>query len=309
MSRDSGSYIDAMYGILSHQGWIRGSKPMLSGLSAFGFRFAVERRLSVESVTAYNWMAEHFVAADLVGIASSQQAGFNFDATFPLYRERAVEEIKSSIDRGIGSIFWAGEFVVAVGYDDRNGLLYYSDGRTDDRLKLPYSEFGCGAASPYWYYQLLGGVVELDESQTIEESLLQAVSKWETHELMLPADRFACGRRAYEAMIEALRAGDYDRDGAPRVICFYAKAKKDIAAYTERLSGVWKTGDNQMKEIAEAYAEVSGLFGEMTEAERSAERLIVLLRKARDAEERAVRGIRSLLQEKIDNRFHDIGLR
>ncbi|MDF2714532.1 MAG: hypothetical protein K0R28_1457, partial [Paenibacillus sp.] len=67
MTIEARSYTDALHGILSHKGWSSWPKPMLSGVTATAFRFVVNRRLTPESPTAYNWMAENFLAADFIG--------------------------------------------------------------------------------------------------------------------------------------------------------------------------------------------------------------------------------------------------
>jgi hypothetical protein len=213
MKIESKSYIDAMHGILAYNGWSTFSKPMLSGMTATGFRFSVNRRLTAESSTAYNWLAENFLAADFLGIMSSQHAGYYFDATFPLYQKHAVSVIKESIDRGMGAVFWKDRFVIAVGYDDKEQAIYYSDGLNDEHQTLSYASFGINA-SPYWYYQVFGHRIDLDESAIYKESLMQAIYKWETHDPMLPGSQYACGRSAYDTIIKALQTGDYDREGA-----------------------------------------------------------------------------------------------
>ncbi|MBW7458820.1 hypothetical protein K0U00_32720, partial [Paenibacillus sepulcri] len=209
MILESESYIDAMHGILFPMGWIACSKSMLAGMSAAAFRFTVNRRLTPESVTAYNWMAEHFLAADFLGVTASQNAGFYFQPTFPLYQRQAVAAIKDSLDRGTGAVIWKDKFVIAAGYDDEREVLYISDGTAEDYEALPYGDFGCNR-SPYWYVQTFETRIESDEMEIYLESLLQAIYKWESHDLMLPEKEYACGRSAYGAIIHALRGGHYD---------------------------------------------------------------------------------------------------
>ncbi|MEF3306497.1 hypothetical protein [Paenibacillus sp. GYB003] len=304
MTADAESYVDALHAVLSHKGWTSLSKPMLSGMTAFAFRFVVDRRLTAEAATAYNWMAEHFVAADLIGVVTSQQAGFRFDATFPLYREHAVPAIKASIDRGVGAIAWKDAFVVVTGYDDEKALLYCSDGKADEDGAIPYASFGRNE-SPYWYYQIAEDIIELDDREVVKESWMQAVAKWESHDPMLPEAEYACGKNAYDAAIAALGSGQCDPGGARELLRRYAAAKRQIALYAAAVRDDWA----ECGAIAEAYAEAAALFQAMTEADGRAPRLIRLLEKARRAEERAIAAIRSLLRESIGNRFGDTGLR
>lgn len=317
MTVEAGSYADALHAIVAHSGWASWPKSVLSGLTATAFRFVVNRRLAAESPTAYNWAAEHFVAADMIGVASSSQAGFSFDATFPLYREYAVLLIKQSIDRGIGAVMWKDGFVVVAGYDDKAGVLHYCDGSGETYKTLPYAEFGRNA-SPYWYYQVLEGLVELDEREMIKESLLQALAKWKTHDPMLPETDYACGRRAYDALMEAFRSGAYDPQGAAETLGCYAAAKRQIALYFKfvRQNG-WRPGGAEeeeraeIAEIAEHYERVSRLFQEMLDlqGERDPSRLILALEEAQMTEERATQRIRRLVREALGNRCGDIALR
>ncbi|MDR6720634.1 hypothetical protein [Paenibacillus sp. 2003] len=96
-----GSYTDAMYRIILHTRWMDFPRHMIAGMTASAFRLVVDRRLTAESISAYNWMAENFVAADFLGVTTGQHGGFSFEPTFPLYQKQAVLDIKASIDRGM----------------------------------------------------------------------------------------------------------------------------------------------------------------------------------------------------------------
>jgi hypothetical protein len=305
MKIESRSYIDAMHGILSHKGWVTPSKPMLSGMTVTGFRFTVHRRLTAESSTAYNWMAENFLAADFLGITSSQQAGYFFDATFPLYQKHAVSDIKESINRGMGAVFWKDRFVIAAGYDDDQEVIYYSDGSADEHQTLSYADFGINV-SPYWYYQVFEDRIDLDEFAIYKESLMQAIYKWETHDPMLPETHYACGRSAYDAIINALQSGEYDWEGAREVFRCYAASKLDIRQYFEKLQRIWP----QISTVADYYARLAQIFGQIVMLEtRNATDLIQLFMDAQQMEEKAIKSIKSFMRETIDNRFNDIALR
>lgn len=316
LTNESESYIDAMHSVLTHKGWTAHSKAMLSGMTVTGFRFTVNRRLTAESSTVYNWIAENFLAADFIGVISSQNAGYSFDATFPLYQRQALAEIKASIDRGTGAIIWKDAFVVAAGYDDDNEVLVIADGEGGEYALLPFGDFGRND-SPYWYYQLLEDRIEMEESAIFQESFVQAVYKWESHDLMLPESEYACGRRAYDAIVEALRSGEYDSGGSRNGFRRYAAAKRDIGEYARMLVSFWP----QFGAAAEHYTRVSGIFGHIAvlacdpdagsgpyrpETERD---LIEMFREAQREEERAIGAIQSVMRETIHNRFHDIGLR
>lgn len=317
LSLKSYSFTDAMYGILSAKGWFSLPKYMLSGMTAASFRFSVHRQLHRDSATAYNWMVEHLVAADLVGITASQSAGFNFAPTFPLYQQHAVSDIKSSIDRGTGAVLWKDQFVIVNGYNDNDEIFYYTDGHVADYQLLPYGDLGQNH-SPYWYYQVYEDQLEIDVLQVIKESFIQAVFKWETHDLMLPESEYACGLKAYDAILEALRSGDYDAAGAYTTFNVYAAAKKDAARYTEEARTYWPALDI----VAVHYTRLATIYDEILKRldvfEMSATRplahlqinnLIELFLDAKIAETSAIQSIQTLLREPITNRFHDIGLR
>jgi hypothetical protein len=319
MRMQSRSYIDALHSILTHKGWVTCPKYMLAGMTVIAYRFSVHRHLTAQSVTAYNWMGENFLAVDFIGVTSSQDAGFSFAATFPLYQSSAVSTIKKSIDSGAGVVIWNDSFVVAVGYDDEKEVLYYTNGsESDDGFKeLSYSQFGCNE-SPYWYYQVLESKIQLDEMEVYKESLVQAIYKWEVHDLMLPEEEYACGRMAYDAVIHALCTQDYDKAGAWETIVGYAVAKRDIHLYTQSLERIWP----ECKAVADAYAKLAHLYERIvqhiavdhpkqhrTVEPEQAEALVQLFLEAKEVEETAIAAIKALMHETVTNRFHNIGLR
>ncbi|MFD3268566.1 hypothetical protein ACE3MS_00215 [Paenibacillus dendritiformis] len=301
----SGSYIEAMHAILAHAGWIDCSPSTLAGMTASCFRFTVNRRLTGESATAYNWMAEHFVAGDFIGVTTSQHAGFSFQATFPLYQKEAVSLLASSIDKGRGGVFWKDRFVIATGYDDARRLLYYADGSGREESVMSYDEFGRNE-SPYWYVQIFESQVAADPIGVYKESLLQAVFKWETHDPMLPEPEYACGRRAYDAIMIALQSGDYSPPEAWSVLCAYAGYKRDIAQYMVHLQSVLPDMDT----IVAHYWQVCRIWDEVISTGRdSLGKQMSLLAEAKLAEENGIQAIRALMKETIENRFDDTGLR
>jgi hypothetical protein len=248
-------------------------------------------------------MAENFLAADFVGITASSQAGYCFDATFPLYQKRAISEIKQSLDRRVGAIFWKDQFVIATGYDDDKQILYYSDGKNGEYHILPYSDFGKNN-DPYWYYQILENRIDLEESVVYEESLIQAVYKWENHDLMLPETEYACGRDAYDAIVHALQTGDYDSESVWHVFNCYAAAKKDIALYTAALQRIWPEAGM----VAQPYAKLAQIYGQIM-GTKFADQWLGLFIEAKETEEQAIQAIKTLMRETIDNRFNNVGLR
>ncbi|WP_152395046.1 cysteine peptidase family C39 domain-containing protein [Paenibacillus guangzhouensis] len=306
-------YIDALHQILAGQGWMTCPKSMLAGMTAASFRFTVDRRLTAESTSAYNWMAEHFVSADLLGLTTSQDAGFCFTSTFPIYRKQALRDIRRSLDRGMPCILWHDQFVVATGYDDTSEILFLSDGQTAGDIPLPFDQFGRGQ-SPYWYYQILEDRIALDEIEVYRESLVQAIFKWETHDLMLPEADYACGKAAHDAVIHAFRIGDYDPIGASEVLAYYADSKRDILEYVTALERYWPelhAATTSYRTVAQLWDEAVRFIATTESNEDHSVRIVMteLFQDANVSEGKAVQSLKHLMRETIHNRFDDIGLR
>lgn len=313
--RCAGSYIDAMYRILIHKQWTNLPRHMIAGMTANVFRLVVDRRLTTESISAYNWMAENFVAADFIGVTTGQHGGFSFEPTFPLYQKQALLDIKASIDRGVGAILWHDQFVICAGYDDGEQVLFICETQENEVIRLPYASFGRNS-TPYWYYQILESHTIVDIWEVCKESLIQAVYKWETHDYMLPPQDYACGPAAYAAIADALQSGAYETDQAAMVLRYYANSRKDMASYVAELGHL----SNQMNHVVQEYALLADLYAQMMEKIEDSPawdakepghvlRVIHLIEQAGETEQRAIDAIKQAFPETIGNRFEDIGLR
>ncbi|MCK6078886.1 hypothetical protein [Paenibacillus silvae] len=311
----AGTYADALYPILLHKKWTQLPRYMIAGMTASLFRFVVDRRLTRESISAYNWMAENFVAADFIGVTASQAAGFSFEPTFPLYQKHALQNIKNSIDRGTGAVLWHDQFVVVVGYDDDDEVLFFCTGDDPDVLRLPYSLVGQNN-SPYWYFQVLEAHQSIDMWEVCKESLIQAVFKWETHDYMLPAQDYACGSAAYTAVADVLQSGNYESNQAAAVLRYYAYTRGDISSYVRALEHL----SPHMDQVIEQYTQLADLYVSIVEVldnsaawdasePESILRVSELIRSAGDTEQAAIDAIKHAFPETINNRFSDIGLR
>lgn len=311
----AGSYIDAMYRILMHKQWTDLPRHMIAGMTASVFRLVVDRRLTTESISAYNWMAENFVASDFIGVTTGQHGGFSFEPTFPLYQKQALLDIKASIDRGVGAILWHDQFVICTGYDDGEQMLFICESQENEVICLPYDSFGRNS-TPYWYYQVLESHSTVDIWEVCKESLIQAVYKWETHDYMLPPQDYACGPAAYAAIADALQSGVYETDQAAIVLRYYADSRKDMASYVAELEHL----SNQMNHVVQAYALLADLYAQMMEKVEDSTawdakepghvlRVIHLIEQAGETEQRAIDAIKQAFPETIGNRFEDIGLR
>ncbi|WP_339179558.1 hypothetical protein [Paenibacillus sp. FSL R5-0701] len=310
-----GSYTDAMYLILLHTQWMDFPRHMIAGMTASAFRLVVDRRLTAESISAYNWMAENFVAADFLGVTTGQHGGFSFEPTFPLYQKQSVLDIKASIDRGIGAILWHDQFVIAAGYDDEEQVLFIGESEGHEAIRLPYDSFGRNS-TPYWYYQVLESHESVDLWEVCKESLIQAVYKWETHDYMLPSQDYACGSAAYTVMAATLQSGTYDTEQAATVLRYYARSRLDIASYVAGLEYLSARMVHVMREyalLAELYSEIVDVVNDSiswnTKEPDCVQRIIKLIGKAGATEQRAIDAIKRVFPETIGNRFKDVGLR
>ncbi|WP_028559868.1 hypothetical protein [Paenibacillus pinihumi] len=317
MAIETESYIDAMHAVLTHSGWISCSKPMLACMTASAFRFVIHRRLPEESHTAYNWMAEHFLAADFIGIMTSQGAGFSFDATFPLYQKEAINQIKHFINTGTGAVIWHDRFVVAAGYDDELEALLISDGTGAELKLLSYTSFGCNS-TPYWFYQIFEHRITLDPVEIYKESLVQCVHRWESHDPMLPEADYGCGSAGYEALSEALEHIGHSSAALRETLRCYTAAKRNIRDYMKGLVEYWPA----LCEVADYYLAVTAGFDEalqkldaaaadqnMSLDQRTKEELQALFAAAKASEEQAVEVLRLVIRETLSIRAHDIALR
>jgi len=313
---ETGVHLEAMHAVLTEAGWTDAPRVVLAGMTVSSFRFQVHRRLLAESPTAYNWRAENFLAADFIGVAPSGDAGYVFARTFPLYREHAVAVLKQSIDRGVGAVIWHNGFVAVKGYDDAERSLLYTDGRSSGDLLLPYDSFGMNG-TPYWYYQTFEQAIPLDPIEVYRESLIQAVFKWETHDSVLPAVDYGCGKRAYEMIAAALASGDYDAAEAAYTLSVYAAHKRDIAVYLAEIQSVWpdvSIAAEHYSDLREAWTRIASLASEGAAVHESGvyapdKELLEAVVRAQETEEQALRVAYRLLREKISNRYGDIGLR
>ncbi|WP_146117118.1 MULTISPECIES: hypothetical protein [unclassified Paenibacillus] len=309
------AYTDALFRILLHKQWTVFPHHMIAGMTASAFRLVVDRRLTSKSISAYNWMAENFVAADFIGVTTGQHGGFSFEPTFPLYQKQALLDIKASIDRGIGAILWHDQFVIVIGYDDVERVLFICKSNGNEVIRLSYDSLGRNS-TPYWYYQVLEACAPIDQWEVCKESLIQAVYKWETHDYMLPPQDYACGAAAYAAIAVVLQTETYDTEQAAAVLCYYAKSRLDIASYVAGLKHL----SIQMDQVINEYELLANLYTMIVEViddsiswdsrePECVQRVIELIRKAGATEQRAIDAIKRAFPETIGNRFDDVGLR
>lgn len=143
MKRQSKSFTDSLYAILTAAGLYDGPLYRLSGLTGMAFKFTVHERLLPMSVSAYGqWVAEHKPVADNLGLLTVIDGTRTRLPTFRYYQQDAIGWIKDSLDRGQGVIYWIPEFGVIHGYDDEDRVFYYKDGWSDENGIVLYDNLG-----------------------------------------------------------------------------------------------------------------------------------------------------------------------
>ncbi|RXZ78898.1 hypothetical protein EBB07_25070 [Paenibacillaceae bacterium] len=239
MRRESKSFVDSLYAVLTAAGLFNGTKYWLSGTSGLAFKFTVHERLLPMSVSAYGQFGtEHQAALDNLGIWTASDGGRTRHPTFHYYQQDAVRSVKESLDQGIGVIYWIPEFGVIYGYDDDDGIFLVQSGKSPDSDIVLYDNFGLNF-TPFWSCHWIGGKVEVEPADMVLESLRVAVEEWETPHKTLPDRAIASGRLGYQYLMRALESGDYDEGGADYILKSYMYAKDEISRYIQDAVNLW----------------------------------------------------------------------
>ncbi|NQX43879.1 hypothetical protein HQN87_00930 [Paenibacillus tritici] len=238
MKRESKSFTDALYAVLTAAGLFQGPKFMLSGLSGMAFKFSVHEKLYFHSVTAYGqWGQEHGPGIDNLGIYTVYDGGRSRHESFREYQRIAIESVKQSLDRGRACIYWIPEFGVIHGYDEEDQVFYVQDGKSGGTEYVLYDNFGINFTS-FWYCQYIGDKVDIPLQDAVLESLRLALEDWETPYKILPDQSIASGRLAYSFLIGALQQGDFDNSGAVYILESYLSSRSEIRRYLEEVQSV-----------------------------------------------------------------------
>ncbi|GAA0381141.1 hypothetical protein [Paenibacillus motobuensis] len=258
--RESKSYIDSLYAILTAAGRFQGPKYMLSGLTGMAFKLSVHERLLAMSVTAYGqWIEVHKPAVKNLGLLSVADAGRTRHPTFRWYQQEAVIAVKQSLDLGLGAIYWIPEFGVIHGYDDADQVFYVQDGRHAESQVVLYDNFGLNF-TPFWYYEIFGDDVEITHEEMVLESLRIAIDDWHTPYRTFPDTSIASGKLAYTYLREGLQGGTYDEGGARYIFDAYAVSRTEIRDYLIDVEGCWP----ELLEARGCYEELSRMIPDMT---------------------------------------------
>lgn len=252
MKRESKSFTDSLYAVLTAANRFEGPKYMLSVLSGMAFKFTVHERLLSMSVSAYGqWGQEHRPAIDNLGVLTEWDGGRTRHPTFSYYQKEAIQWIKHSLDQGVGVIYWIPEFGVIHGYDDEDQVLFVQDGKSPESTIVLYDNLGVNT-TPFWYVQTVGERVAVDKADMVLESLRLAIHDWDTPHKTLPNVDIASGKLAYDFLIRGLAKGDYDDGGAVYILASYVYSRREIISYLSEVRHLWP-------ELNEAYATYGAL--------------------------------------------------
>lgn len=256
MKRESKSYIDSLYAVLTAAGLFEGPKYRLSGLTGMAFKFTVHERLLPLSVSAYGeWINEHKPGMDNLGIYTVLDAGRTRHPTFRHYQQDAIKWVKDSIDKGIGIIYWIPEFGVIDGYDEEDRVFFVKDGWSEEPHIVLYDNLGLNFTE-FWYCQAVGGKVDIPRELMILESLRLAIYDWDTPYKTLPNTDIASGKLAYDFLIQALQQGGYDEGGAVYILDSYCYSREEIYSYLQEARGLWP----EIDEASRLYEQLNGLL-------------------------------------------------
>ncbi|RUT47512.1 hypothetical protein EJP82_07345 [Paenibacillus anaericanus] len=270
MKRESKSFIDSLYAVLSAAGQFDGPKYLLSGLTGMAFKLSIHERLLPMSVTAYGqWGTEHQPAVDNLGYLTITDSGRVRHSTFRHFQQAAIQDTRQNLDQGMGVIYWIPEFGVIHGYDDVDRVFFAKDGISSDDQIILYDNFGLNFTS-FWYYQTIGEKVDIPIEQSILESLRLAIHDWDTPFKLLPGKEVANGKEAYTYWINALNSGDYDAGGAMYILDSHIVSRTEIRNYLQYIQGTWA-----------GLKDVVGLFEQLLQHMEIAATCIVKDREAR----------------------------
>jgi len=254
LKRESKSYLDSLYAILTAAGWFQGPKYMLAGLTGMAFKLSVHQQLLPLSVSAYGqWASEHNPAVKNMGLLAETDGGRTRHPSFGWYQEQAVMMVKRSLDRGLGAVYWVPEFGVIQGYDDADRVFYVQNGWSDESQVVLYDNFGLNF-TPFWYVETYVDRIEVAREDRVLESLRLAIHDWHTPYKTLPDTDIASGKLAYSFLREGLLRGTYDVGGARYILDTYVVSRKEIRDYLHEV----RDCGQELQDALDCYEEIMG---------------------------------------------------
>lgn len=263
------TYLGAMQGVLKAAGMGDFDLPRLAGMTGLGFHLIVEKGCCPSSVTVYDWLHEHLMAFDRVGVLSEICAAMPGDHTYEAARRRAVPKVKAALDRGVGVVVWGvdtAEFGVINGYDDGDGV-FLADGvgkwwSPAGSNPILYENLGRSCEVPILHCQIPVEQVAYDPAETYRSSLEFYVGQMEKEYHDSP--NYKSGLRAYENWHAALTGGGFNPFGVRYLTAVYCEAKELVAEYLRGLAKTWSLAG--LPEIAGKFGEISTVYRAMMAA-------------------------------------------
>lgn len=225
------SYMAAMGGVLKHCGYYNKCISSLMVETGMAFHFIVHNKLCPSSVTVYNWKEEHEKMLKRVGVDTEVNCvmGFSDHENQEELQHKAINDIKKSIDRGLGVVVWAPtgvlEFGIIKGYDDEDEIFFVSDVTGDDPDPLLYKNLGLSNV-PILFYQIIKCKHELEEGLKLNKALAFALNEWNKEDHV--DENYQCGRKGYDNLISSLKDNNFDVNGLSYIIAVYSDSKKCI---------------------------------------------------------------------------------
>jgi predicted DNA-binding transcriptional regulator YafY len=260
------SYVAAAEGCLRASRFWSGETWKLMGRSGMGFHFIVHREICPSSVTVYDWNSEHVDCMDRMGIISEAFSMMDDGRhnTFADARERAVQKIKESIERGIPALVWAPtpilEFGVINGFDDADGVFSVEQCTGQPADPLLYGNLGKSEV-PILFYQIFYKKASVDEPQIIRRSLEFGLSEWKKENHVNP-ENYASGIKGYANLIGALEKGVFNEFGLGYLAAVYTDSKTALTQYLNWLAAR-PDATKPLAKAAKHFAKVSDAWAGM----------------------------------------------
>ena len=232
------------------------------GETCIGFQILIHKNCSTIAVTYYDWKTDHTYFMNSIGVKTESCMVHPGDADYDSEQEKAISNIKASIDNGRAVIVWGidtGEFGIIHGYDDEDGVFFtlgvnslnstYSDPILYENLGKTF-EF-----SPWIYYQYPVSNKPIPKKEMIKNSLKYYVEHMEGGN---SEDDYTIGLAAYDHWINSL-SGDFDSFGLRYCSVIYWERKDSICLYMNIVKRYFP--DNvHVEELQTLFSEIARLY-------------------------------------------------
>lgn len=234
--KESRSYIDCLYALLSSAELFDLPKYMLAGMTGMAFKFSIHKRLLPSSLDLYNWRWENWRAVNTLGIYNETYTGSPMDSTFPIYQKNLVKKIRQSIDEGKAVLGWGptkSSFCLLFGYSDQDQVLFFRHNNSKEDEVMLYDNLGLIEEGD-WFLQIIGDKAEKDVRDIYRDSMEIAVSEWNSKYRANAG--YGSGKNAYLNLISSLKAGDFEEQGVFYILGAYMNSKREASMYMNEVA-------------------------------------------------------------------------